>query len=1234
MSNEIFNIVFDGEMQKSIMEFAQTLSNVTADFFVVMSRKAACFIRFLERHGYISLDGEVVTDRILDIDIEQFKDKSIAIIDDVVVSGTTIFSIIKRLQLAQVCSIKAYILGVNEQFYSKDLFEYTDSDGTIRNYIQSPYILLSDAACMRVCSNIVSTFALDISPYDVDFPKHEYVTISEKRFEQILAYPDWFSYDVSSDLQAEYDIKNITLLPTKRVEKLFDNSIGISISQLGFCKIRLYAKYNSKKQQYTVNAVPYFLFNEIMADDIDAIFSEWFQDTIDNSISRIAKIRILQYIIAEKLFMIWNASINRIFEKQQSWEIDKVAFCSIFPKSIYLDVIDVINSSKQLTTNIVTLSHKQSIKYHETTFVSSITLSEDQEDNIAVLQTKLIEPFTSLYFTKEKESRELVLKYGKKAFDIPEYKRIIERLKHGYSYHMLINLVDSFPNIFDKITTVSLFIDEAIDAGIIVPIIAEETSDELGKIYFRAYRHGEDVPFGELQEKLCATLLKHYAQMGGEQILSNLRVEKMLVLFVRIGIKQGIFRPSPQDGIYYNVNIDSYLHGNITTVQDTSSKRPFHYLKHRTDAMWLTEVLQDKGIIKTDKGRIIAIDDNIDIPIDPDTRGKVAAIGKTFAKLHNNSKTKTAPFITDDDLVLLSTCMLQQDILNALAAEIAIFSERWGKCSKEIRKHLDATPSKVIDLITKGEIYTSINSGQAKFFNFMEKKAQKRIDEISEELRMDEELSIYGTLWDQFWSDNRNWSHDSINKQIYNTILSEGKCLIIFNLLCRLLFYCSTDINDTEGLKKWKEQTIEYQKKLQHPIFSKFKDLGNLIEYSEHLIGNEGDFQTPKVQERVNICQLISKNVTLASPILSDVELLVDRHGKPCSIKRYVHAVYVRVSESRFAVVNSAFDSYFGSREMEFQVYPIGQPTLTLPEAGIWFFIKGGKIEDIKQIIYKFANKFAKEFAIECIKVYFDLSESLRLKISSACNTKARWGSFPTYSSSFTQYSLHEQISCPVYWILEDSKANSIVLKELCENRHNILRVIDKYSHNIETTASSTSVVLVTEIKSAYERYRKEYCNMSNKCTLFISYSEDSVDHVAKVQLIADRLKEEGFNVRLFADMPLGTDMVRFMREIESSDITLIIGSPEYKNRAYSKDDSGVSFEDRILADVFMSESREKIVPISFGDFETSIPAPFNKLKGMHIGGPTHEELTTLAAALMRKYTHMKKTLDQDDNAY
>ena len=140
------------------------------------------------------------------------------------------------------------------------------------------------------------------------------------------------------------------------------------------------------------------------------------------------------------------------------------------------------------------------------------------------------------------------------------------------------------------------------------------------------------------------------------------------------------------------------------------------------------------------------------------------------------------------------------------------------------------------------------------------------------------------------------------------------------------------------------------------------------------------------------------------------------------------------------------------------------------------------------------------------------------------------------------------------------------------------------------------------------------------KCKVFISYSEDSAEHIEKVETIANRLKTEGFTVYFYADAPLGTDMTDFMRKIESSDITLIIGTPEYKKRAYNKKSSGVSFEDRIISSVFMSEQREKIVPISFGDFESSFPAPYNKLKGMSMTGPTEGELDTLVCGLIKRH--------------
>lgn len=158
-------------MSQSIMNFAQTITDTVADVFIVMSRKAACFIRFLERHGNISFDGELVTDRILDINLKQFAGKNVVIIDDVVVSGTTIYSIVEKLKSVNAQSIRVFVLGVNEEFYNPKLFQYIDEDGKEKNYLQAPYLPVSDAACMRICSNIVSTFALDLSPYDVDFPR-------------------------------------------------------------------------------------------------------------------------------------------------------------------------------------------------------------------------------------------------------------------------------------------------------------------------------------------------------------------------------------------------------------------------------------------------------------------------------------------------------------------------------------------------------------------------------------------------------------------------------------------------------------------------------------------------------------------------------------------------------------------------------------------------------------------------------------------------------------------------------------------------------------------------------------------------------------------------------------------------------------------------------------------------------------------------------------------------------
>lgn len=67
-------------------------------------------------------------------------------------------------------------------------------------------------------------------------------------------------------------------------------------------------------------------------------------------------------------------------------------------------------------------------------------------------------------------------------------------------------------------------------------------------------------------------------------------------------------------------------------------------------------------------------------------------------------------------------------------------------------------------------------------------------------------------------------------------------------------------------------------------------------------------------------------------------------------------------------------------------------------------------------------------------------------------------------------------------------------------------------------------------------------------------------------------------------------------------------------------DESGVSFEDRIISGDFMSKNRNKIVPIAFGEFKECIPSPFDKLKGMRIQSLDSHVLDTLVCGLIHRY--------------
>ena len=294
---------FDENTQKSIYDFCRAITESEADYYVLMSRKAACFISVLERMNLVSFNGKLITDRVLDIDLLCLKDKKVIVIDDVVVSGTTIYNVISRLNELGVADVAVYVLGINKDYYTKELFDY-NKDNTKYNYVKSPYILMSDEGCTDTCSKIAQLFSIYPLPYDVDFPKYKSIYMGENTFYQLLSNNGWISYDVSSLIQYENNVKNITLLPTEEILKKIEKVIAMPIRKIGKTKIRILAKTTNKNKNLKLTFTPYFLIDSLSETTID----EWVSNlelkhTVINQFSTKSKIRLLLYIVINRFLL-------------------------------------------------------------------------------------------------------------------------------------------------------------------------------------------------------------------------------------------------------------------------------------------------------------------------------------------------------------------------------------------------------------------------------------------------------------------------------------------------------------------------------------------------------------------------------------------------------------------------------------------------------------------------------------------------------------------------------------------------------------------------------------------------------------------------------------------------------------------------------------------------------------------------------------------------------------------
>ena len=335
---------FDTNTQAYLLDFCDRISNLQADVYIIMARKASCFFNCLEELGLIHFNGYVTSERILDMSTDWLKDKSVVIIDDAIVSGTSIYKTIEKLKEADVKSIDVHVLTVNEKWFQPKLLTDDKKDYLYHDCNKQP-----DSKCIDLCYSLVNAILIQPRPYDIDFPLYTPIKLDAIKFNHILNNMGWSSHDVSSSVQKENNVFSLSILPNNHTIDRFSKLMGFNFNKDCFIKIRIYGTHISKKKElYELRVVPMVILNKLSTNDIDSLFNALLKNGTYNEFLRYftsykSKLRLLQFYFATQLSKLWFEDINYILNANMR-EITRFSernLSFLFPKEIiqYIDSI-------------------------------------------------------------------------------------------------------------------------------------------------------------------------------------------------------------------------------------------------------------------------------------------------------------------------------------------------------------------------------------------------------------------------------------------------------------------------------------------------------------------------------------------------------------------------------------------------------------------------------------------------------------------------------------------------------------------------------------------------------------------------------------------------------------------------------------------------------------------------------------------------------------------------------
>lgn len=753
---------FPAQYRDHIISFAKKLSTLNVDVLVLTARKAVCLFHCLEYLGLFEPGKRlVISERWMDHDRKWLKSKRIAIIDEVIVTGTSIYKLTQELIDVGVAHIEVHCLFVNGSYFVEDFFKNINLS---RNYIKLP-----GEKAQALSTAIVDAMYTIPRPYSVDYPMSAWTEVSSDLLKRLTALPGWQTVErnwmAPNKTSQQRKVSYYRISPREELCQEVDRALGCNIYKRCLVKIRLYGYLSGTGgiQQFTFRIVPYIVLGELPLTELDRLFAQLIshlslpdQETaIRSCITEESRLRFVQYVLSVRLAQFWvdqlaTAGIAISF-RQDSNELNY-----IFPKSLH-EILEQIGRNS--------LGEREEISWPmEPILPPKNNNAPRSESTHKPTYYQLVEPFSKMYREKELKLRTLALELGEEIFHSPRYTELLNRLDKGISVDQL-RAHALRGHIGASNSTLSDFLDLGIDSGVVVPITVCSTLNGAKYIY-RAYRHGEETYIVERDMAMFHAMLDKFARQwqdgvksptATERIVPKIVVEKLLVMFMRYALGSDLLRTNYErlDTDLENgsvLNVGYHRHGaRLSVAQHDPTEFP-------QDRAFVNQLIEQRILRKVKSGGYAIPDFSGHGVLDAKRRAAATKFGGVMGKALSLPLEKVLPPLKDEELgrksppskirdqilVSLTTCETAGSTLLAVGAEFRLFCEYFS--SGFALPVGDQTTS--LSKLESHDARFFLNNAIAKINMHLDRVASNASEQLRDLLGED---SLEAAVWTEIW---------------------------------------------------------------------------------------------------------------------------------------------------------------------------------------------------------------------------------------------------------------------------------------------------------------------------------------------------------------------------------------------------------------------------------------------------------------------------------------------------